>query len=199
MRTGEFTVGDFTLFVSYLGGLSVAAGFVGQYMTQWRQVPVSVERLTSCMQDAPPRRLVEHGRSTSAARSRRSVPCPPIGDEALQSLEVRNLTYHYPETGRGHRGRVVHDAARLDDGGDRPDRLGQDDAGPRVLQGLLTARCREILWNGDRSSRPDTFFVPPHSAYTPQARGCSARRCATTSCSGCRRIRSTSTPPCTRR
>ena len=49
LRSGEFTVGDFTLFVSYLGGLSVAAGFIGQYLTQWRQVPVSVDRLTELL------------------------------------------------------------------------------------------------------------------------------------------------------
>jgi len=39
----------------------------------------------------------------------------------------------------------------------------------RALQGLLLPDDGEIRWNGRLVERPDTFFVPPRSSYTPQA------------------------------
>jgi len=38
----------------------------------------------------------------------------------------------------------------------------------RAIQGLLASQG-ELLWNGQPVLDPATFFVPPHSAYTPQA------------------------------
>jgi ATP-binding cassette subfamily B protein len=167
-RTGEFTVGDFTLFVSYLGGLSVAAGFIGQYMTQWRQVPVSVDRLTALMQDVPSSKLVEHGPVHLRGPLPELKPVPPIGDKALRTLEVRDLTYRYPETGRG-----VEDISFTVPRGSMTVITGRIGSGKttlvRALLGLLTPESGNIVWNGERVASPDTFFVPPHSAYTPQA------------------------------
>ncbi|MGB3327468.1 MAG: ABC transporter ATP-binding protein, partial [Thermomicrobiales bacterium] len=101
LRTGEFTVGDFTLFVSYLGGLSVAAGFIGQYLTQWRQVPVSVDRLTELLQGAPPSDLMAHGPTYLNGPLPDLPPVPALDGHPFRTLEVRVLSYHYPETGRG--------------------------------------------------------------------------------------------------
>lgn len=39
----------------------------------------------------------------------------------------------------------------------------------RVLQGLLPPQVGAIYWNEDRVTDPANFFVPPRSAYTPQA------------------------------
>ncbi|GCE15406.1 ATP-binding cassette domain-containing protein [Tengunoibacter tsumagoiensis] len=39
----------------------------------------------------------------------------------------------------------------------------------RVLLGLLPKDRGDIVWNEDVVEHPDTFFLPPHSAYTPQA------------------------------
>lgn len=168
MRTGEFTVGDFTLFVSYLGGLSVAAGFVGQYLTQWRQVPVSVDRLTELMRDAPPRMLVEHSPVYLRGTLPQLRPVPPIGDEMLKNLELRGLTYRYPETGRG-----IEDVSFALERGSMTVITGRIGSGKttlvRTLLGLLPARSGEIRWNGGAVARPDLFFVPPHSAYMPQS------------------------------
>ncbi|HEY0072224.1 MAG TPA: ABC transporter ATP-binding protein, partial [Chloroflexia bacterium] len=54
MRTGRFTVGDFALFVSYLGWLSQVTSMFGNFLTQYRQTGVSIERLTTLLQGAPP-------------------------------------------------------------------------------------------------------------------------------------------------
>jgi ATP-binding cassette subfamily B protein len=167
LREGTFTVGDFTLFVSYLGGLSVAAGFVGQYMTQWRQVPVSVDRIVALLQGEPAEKLMEHGPTGLKGPLPEVQPLPAIGDDGLQSLEVQNLTYHYPDTGRG-----IDDVSFSLDRGSMTVVTGRIGSGKttlvRVLQGLLTADSGQVTWNGEPVSRPDTFFTPPHSAYTPQ-------------------------------
>jgi ATP-binding cassette subfamily B protein len=168
IRSGEFTVGDFTLFVSYLGGLSIAAGFVGQYMTQWRQVPVSVDRLVALMQDVPPGALVAHGPTGLTGPLPETSPVPPIGEDRLETLEVRNLSYRYPDTGRG-----FEDVSFTVPRGSMTVITGRIGAGKttlvRAIQGLLVPDAGEIRWNGRVIERPDTFFVPPRSAYTPQA------------------------------
>lgn len=168
IRSGEFSVGDFTLFVSYLGGLSVAAGFVGQYMTQWRQVPVSVDRLVELMQDVPPSALTAHGPTGLTGPLPTQPPVPPIGADRLETLEVRNLSYHYPDTDRGFEN-VSFTVPR----GSMTVITGRIGAGKttlvRALQGLLLPDDGEIRWNGRLVERPDTFFVPPRSSYTPQA------------------------------
>ncbi len=168
IRSGEFSVGDFTLFVSYLGGLSIAAGFVGQYMTQWRQVPVSVDRLVALMQDVPPAALVAHGPTGLTGPLPETGPVPPIGEDRLETLEIRNLGYRYPDNGRGFEG-VSFTVPR----GSMTVITGRIGAGKttlvRAVQGLLLPDEGEIRWNGRVVERPDTFFVPPRSAYTPQA------------------------------
>ena len=168
IRTGEFSVGDFTLFVSYLGGLSVAAGFVGQYLTQWRQVPVSVDRLVALMQDVPPSALVAHGPTGLTGPLPEQPPVAPIGVDRLQTLEVRDLGYRFPDTGRG-----FEDVSFTIPRGSMTVITGRIGSGKttlvRALQGLLPPDAGEIRWNGRQIERPDTFFVPPRSAYTPQA------------------------------
>src|SRR5207253_6678346 len=43
MRSGSFTVGNFALFVSYVGGVAAAPRWVGRQMARFKQVGVSVE------------------------------------------------------------------------------------------------------------------------------------------------------------
>lgn len=38
----------------------------------------------------------------------------------------------------------------------------------RTVLGLLPAQSGEVYWNGVKIDSLGTFFVPPHSAYTPQ-------------------------------
>ena len=45
MRGGQFTVGDFALFVSYIAWLSQVTSMFGNYLTQYKQMGVSIDRL----------------------------------------------------------------------------------------------------------------------------------------------------------
>lgn len=167
IRDGDFTVGDFSLFVSYLGGLSVAAGFIGQYLTQWRQIGVSVTRLTDLMQDAPATDLVRHEPTYLHGPLPELPPTPHIGGDHLRRLEVSDLSYRYPETGRGidpvsfsiSQGTMTVVTGRIGSG---------KTTLVRALLGLLPPDSGTLTWNGKPIADPATFFVPPHAAYTPQ-------------------------------
>ncbi|WP_238996694.1 ATP-binding cassette domain-containing protein [Paenibacillus pinistramenti] len=96
-----------------------------------------------------------------------STPGAAAKTEPLHRLEVRGLSYLYPETGRGIQG-IDLELQR----GSFTVVTGMIGSGKttllRALLGLLPADAGEIRWNGQRVASPADFFVPPHSAYTAQ-------------------------------
>lgn len=181
MRAGNFTVGDFALFVYYLGYVTDFAALIGVRWASYKQSGVSFDRLATLMADAPPERLVEHGMVYMSGDLPEVARLPEIGADRLQVLEVEGLTYRYPDTsdrGHGHQ--------RSDRGGTwgvegvnlRLERgsltviTGRIGSGKttllRTLLGLLPAQAGEIRWNGLWVEDPASFFVPPRSAYAAQ-------------------------------
>ncbi|TDF91239.1 ABC transporter ATP-binding protein [Paenibacillus piri] len=82
-------------------------------------------------------------------------------------LEVDGLTYRYPETGRG----IERISLRVPAGSFTviTGRIGSGKTTlVRTLLGLLPKDEGDIRWNGETIAKPGDFFVPPHSAYTPQ-------------------------------
>ncbi|MCB9134121.1 MAG: ABC transporter ATP-binding protein [Anaerolineales bacterium] len=166
MSRGQFSVGDFALFVSYIGWLTTITGMFGSFLARYRQVSVSIERLLVIMQGASPMKLVEHN-PIHLLGPLPDLPQPiKTPADRLESLEVCHLAYRYPETGRG-----VKDIAFTLQPGTLTVITGRIGSGKttliRALLGLLPADG-EILWNRKRVTDPAAFFVPPHSAYTPQ-------------------------------
>ncbi|MFL5733122.1 MAG: ABC transporter ATP-binding protein [Chloroflexia bacterium] len=167
MRTGRFSVGDFALFVSYLGWLAQVTSMFGNFLMQFRQMGVSIERLLALLQGDPPQELVRH--SDVYLRG----PFPELTVVAkgeanlLESLEVRGLAYHHLDSGRGidaidlslRRGEITVVTGRVGSG--KTTLL-------RTLLGLLPKEAGEIYWNGEQVVDPAGFFVPPRAAYTPQ-------------------------------
>jgi ATP-binding cassette subfamily B protein len=92
---------------------------------------------------------------------------PKTPTDQLETLEVRNLSYRFPDTGRG----IENIDLRLDQGSFTviTGRVGSGKSTLlATLLGLLPAQSGEISWNGQRVEAPGDFFVPPRSAYTPQ-------------------------------
>jgi ATP-binding cassette subfamily B protein len=85
----------------------------------------------------------------------------------LRALDATDLTYRYPDTGRGICGVDLHLER-----GTFTVVTGRVGAGKttllRVLLGLLPRQRGAIYWNGARVDDPAAFFVPPVSAYTAQ-------------------------------
>ncbi|WP_010500763.1 ABC transporter ATP-binding protein [Paenibacillus elgii] len=168
MRDGSFTVGDFALFVYYLTFVTQFIQNFGKFMTYFKQSTVSKDRLVTLLQGADEERLTEY----HPLHLRGSLPemdenAAVIGGRTLEMLEVRGLTYRYPETGRGiegidltlPRGSFTVITGRVGSG---------KTTLARTLLGLLPMQAGAIRWNGEPVAKPDDFFIPPRSAYTPQ-------------------------------
>jgi ATP-binding cassette subfamily B protein len=167
MARGAFTVGDFALFVFYMGFLSELTTFAGLLVARYKQIGVSVERMYRLMQNAPAGTLVEHGEVYMHGRFPSLAEPPRGGEEPLREVEVRALRYRHPQSAKGiedisfriRRGTFTVVTGRIGSG--KTTLL-------RVLLGLLPAAGGEILWNGLPVADPGRFFTPPRAAYTPQ-------------------------------
>ncbi|HZR40052.1 MAG TPA: ABC transporter ATP-binding protein [Ktedonobacteraceae bacterium] len=167
MRNKSFTVGDFALFVSFLGWLSQVINMSGNFMRMFSQMQVSLERLFVLLQGAPREQLVVHN-PTYLKGAFPEIPYTPRTERhRLDMLEVEGLSYHYPGTERGiasinlhlERGSFTVVTGRIGSG--KTTLL-------RTLLGLLPQEAGIIRWNGQIIDDPASFFVPPRCAYTPQ-------------------------------
>jgi ATP-binding cassette, subfamily B, bacterial len=167
IATGQFTVGDFALFVYYLGYITEFTGIVGHKIAWYQQVGVSVKRLNELLPEAPAGTLVQSGMIYMSGELPQVPYTIKENAHCLEMLEVRGLTYHYPDS----RGGIEEVNLRLRSGTFTviTGRVGSGKTTLlRVLMGLLPKEGGEIRWNGEVVGDPAAFFIPPHSAYTAQ-------------------------------
>jgi ATP-binding cassette subfamily B protein len=167
LGSSAFTVGDFALFVYYLGNMSEFMMLFGRMMAGYRQVGVAFERMAGLMRGSPPQALVAH-RQVDVRGEPPVVPPPPFAPpDRLETLEVRGLTCLHPGSGRG-----VREVSLRLERGTLTIVTGRIGAGKttllQTLLGLVDRDGGEILWNGVPVVDPAAFFVPPRCAYTPQ-------------------------------
>ena len=175
-----FSVGDFALFVSYLGYLTDFMHFFGRILAQYRQTSVSFERLLSLLQGAPAEALVaHHPLYFDSSDSLDQEPVPTVAVRPLEEIEVKGLTHRFPsgendrlpENDRTLPGGIDNVSFRLKQGSFTviTGRIGSGKTTLlRLLLGLLPKEAGEIRWNGELIHEPAEFFVPPRTAYTPQ-------------------------------
>jgi ATP-binding cassette subfamily B protein len=167
MRNGSFTLGDFALFVFYLGGITEFTQLFGIVLTRYQQAGVSIDRMLLLMQGVPARALVQTGPLSMRGALPEVPTLPEIGADMLKTVTVTDLSYMYP----GSRNGIAQISFALTRGSFTVI-TGRIGAGKttllQVLQGLLPMDGGEICWNGRRVEEPAAFFVPPHSAYTSQ-------------------------------
>jgi ATP-binding cassette subfamily B protein len=189
LRDGSLTVGDFVLFVSYLGFIADFTTGLGQYLAHYRQTGVAFARMDALLGDTAPEALVAptplHLRGPLPAVPTIALvgvgsrelgvgegmlithPPSPISHLPSPLLEARGLTYRHPQGGRGiaavdlrlPRGALTVVTGRV--GAGKTTLL-------RALLGLLPRQAGEIRWNGQVVDDAAAFFVPPRSAYTAQ-------------------------------
>lgn len=171
MSAGEFTVGDFALFATYLYALAALPRWVGRLLARHRQASVSLARMTALLAGTAPERLVEYHPVLSARLANEGEPpAEPVvaPTDPLERLEVAGLTYRYPGSERG----IAAIDLRLERGSFTVV-TGRIGAGKttllRVLLGMLPRDSGTIVWNGAAVDEPASFFQPPRCAYTPQA------------------------------
>jgi ATP-binding cassette subfamily B protein len=167
MHREAFTLGDFALFVYYLGWVTEFIVQFGQVLAEYQRAGISVERLVTLLQGAPAQTLIRPGPVYIHGALPALPELAPIGEEQLRVLEVGGLCYRYPTTAQG-----IQDISLMLKRGSFTVITGRIGSGKttllQVLLGLLPQDAGEIRWNGTVIEQPASFFVPPRSAYTSQ-------------------------------
>lgn len=164
-----FRTGDLVLFTTYLASIVEMVAVIGHARAEYIQTAVSLERLAQLQQGIPIVQLLERKPLNLGSNQPLRFPdsVTRVPQDRLETLEVNDLTYHYPGSECG----IKHLNLRLTRGS-LTVLTGQIGAGKstclRVLLGLLPKESGEIYWNGQCVEDPATFFIPPRSAYTAQ-------------------------------
>ncbi len=167
IQEGNFTVGDFALFVFYLEFVSDLTAFSGLVIARYRQIGVSIERMTRLMEGAPHGALLEFDPIYLKTEPPHPEQPKPTPADKLETLTAQGLTFHYESTSNGitdvdlnlKRCSFTVITGRIGSG--KTTLL-------RVLLGLLARDSGEIYWNDQPIHDAGAFFVPPRTAYTGQ-------------------------------
>lgn len=168
MRRGEFTVGDFALFSTYIGWLTMLPRMIGRMLYRVPQGAVATERLTRLLaahEDADD--LSRHTGIWLRAEPPPAMPSVPPRTDPLAVFEARDLTVRFGDGDRG-----IHGVDLRIERGSFTVVTGAVGAGKttlvRALLGLLPADAGTITWNGKPVADPGTFLVPDRVAYAGQ-------------------------------
>jgi ATP-binding cassette subfamily B protein len=167
MVTGEFTVGDFALFVYYLGFITDLTAFFGLLVARYRQIGISVERMGRLMEGAPRDALTVFSNVYQDGKFPEVAYLPRTEDDHLHSLVAKKLSFRFPGTDNG-----IEGVSLYLNRGDFTVITGRVGSGKttllRVLLGLLPMDEGEITWNDEPVTNPADFFIFPRAAYTGQ-------------------------------
>jgi ATP-binding cassette subfamily B protein len=167
MRTGNFTLGDFSLFVYLLQSMGDLTTFGGMLVARYKQLDVSVKRMYHLMENAPLNALVEHTKVDLEGPLPEVTYPTKIASDRLNELVAEQVTFHYPGSINGieninlkiRRGSLIVITGRIGSG--KTTLL-------RTLLGLLPMESGSIRWNAEIIQTPSDFFIPPRCAYTAQ-------------------------------
>jgi len=167
MRTGNFTLGDFSLFVYLLQSMGDLTTFGGMLWARYKQLDVSVQRMYRLMENAPLDALVKPSPVDLEGHLPEVTYPTKSASDQLKDLVAERLTFHYPGSPNGIEGinlNLRHGSLTVITG-----RIGSGKTTlVRTLLGLLPMEAGEIRWNGNAIRDPSSFFIPPRCAYTAQ-------------------------------
>ena len=174
MRDGSLSVGEFVIFITWLGFVTDFTIDFGQFLAFYRQGGVAFTRMDVLLGDAPPESLVEH----TPLHLRGPLPAieGPMRqpDDRLEVVEARGLTYRHPQSGRSDEGdsRGIEGIDLKLERGTLTVVTGKVGAGKttllRTILGLLPPDAGEVRWNGVPDTDLAETMVPPRAAYTAQ-------------------------------
>jgi ATP-binding cassette subfamily B protein len=163
----SMTLGDFSLFIYYLGFTTQFTATTGVLIAWYKQAGVALARMITLLQGAEPISLVKNTPVYVTGELPEIPYTPKTAEHHLNEITVKGLTYCYEDSGRGiqdinlrlKRGSFTVITGRIGSG--KTTLL-------RALLGLLPRQAGEIRWNGQPVEDPAAFFIPPRSAYTSQ-------------------------------
>ena len=165
IQRGDISLGELTVFLTYLPRLTDYMAFVGDIIAQHRRTGVAYERMQALAVDAPFEALLDRTRVPLKGDHPEDEDRVSEG-EPLDRLRVRGLTHRFPDGEEGIEG-VDFDVDR----GSFTVITGKIGSGKstlvRALLGLVPS-TGAIYWNDELVDDPASFLVPPRSAYTAQ-------------------------------
>lgn len=170
MKSGNFTIGDFSLFVYYLNFVADFTQLFGVFLARNKQAQVAFKRMLDLMQENSEDVLVKHNKLylyPDEIKGHKDIKDSYEKTEELNSIEVKGLSYTYPSSGMG----IKNIGFSLKKGSFTviTGRIGSGKSTLiKVLLGLLPKDAGSVYWNGSLIEDGSSFFVPPYSAYTPQ-------------------------------
>lgn len=166
MKAGNFTVGDFALFTSYLINIGFSISLFGYMVFQHKRLQVSYDRMRTLFRPGEEDQIMEKREIYLYEDPPERMDEPRDVNDKLRELEVNHLSYQYGQSSSG-----IHDIHFKLKQGQFLVITGRIGSGKstlvRTLLGLLPKQQGEILWNGEKVD-PATFLMPPRAAYTPQ-------------------------------
>lgn len=167
MKAGSFSIGDFALFMTYVGDVARSGSLFGTTMAQHKRAEVSFSRMEQTVDDITNADLVEH----TPVYLRETQPPLAIPQRTetdhLNTMSIDGLTYLH---GNGSGG--ISDISFEIKAGSFTVITGQIGSGKTTLLqamlGILPMQSGEIRWNGRIVDDPKSYFIPPRCSYTPQ-------------------------------
>lgn len=170
MYTGEFSIGDFALFAAYLWPMTQVMRMAGSLITLYKQTSVSLKRMETMMQGAPPGGPVAHNPVYLSGNFPKITFPRKTRHHRLEELRIQSLTYLYENAEGETQG--VRDIHLTLPRGSFTVVTGRIGSGKttllKAILGLLPPQSGKVYWNGHHIVSPRRFFVPPRCAYTGQ-------------------------------
>lgn len=156
LNTGSMSLGDLTVFLTYLPRLTDYMAFIGDIIAQHRRTGVAFERIRQLAVDATDADLLEKTRVPLSG-------APVVIDEVLVDFEPLGVLSVRDLGSEGVNFEVERGSFTVVTG-----KIGSGKSMlVRGLLGLIPAPG-EVRWNGELVEDRASFFVPPRSAYTAQ-------------------------------
>lgn len=165
MMKGEFPIGDFSMFVVYLGTLASCVDRIVELLSLMKQAEVSYDRIVELVGDENTNKLTaKYG--LSAFKPMEKYKHNPMKRTPLIELDVRNLTYCHDDNSG------IYDVSFTIKPGEVIAIAGGVGSGKstllNVMMGVVPMDSGEVFWNGKRIKNIREFFIPPNAAYATQ-------------------------------
>ena len=165
MQTGDFTIGDLSLFIYYLPWVTGLTGMLGMWLARYQQLGISLNRIVAVLGEVSAVDLAIHQPLYLGASAPPVAPIEKTEQHILRMVEVTDLSYHYPNSSAG-----IENIQLTLSRGSLTVITGQVASGKttllRVLLGLLPKEKGEVRWNGALVEDARSVFIPPRCAYT---------------------------------
>ncbi|MEG2290504.1 MAG: ABC transporter ATP-binding protein [Clostridium sp.] len=165
MMQGEFPIGDFSMFVYYLGTLVSCVDRITELVSETKQAEVSYDRIIELVGNENESELTEDY-DLKVFGDMAKFQYEPMERMPMKQFDVRNLTYCHDDRNG------IYDISFTLKPGEVVVVAGGIGSGKstllNVLMGVLPKDSGQIFWNNTDIQHQKKFFVPPNVAYTQQ-------------------------------